>query len=235
MSLNRNLNGKLTNLILSKLEDESLLYLTKTYPSMQNIIDMEWRNRLLSNDSYLSTLEFFLKEKLTKSAIIQSTLIEIENKFNWKITVIYNYILGTILSVTVKIGNIKKKSLLFSWLDVVTHKKLKREVSSTDEKSNLTETVDPDTIRNVRNLLLKNNTVTVEICKLTALLTAFKSFPLESSLDGGEDYLFFPSQINNINLPLPSGNENITSERFLFSIPVEYSSDVLLYMEALNY
>ncbi len=226
-------SSNLKSLILSRLDDNSLLNISQTYPSMQNIIDREWIRRL--NTDTFSTLQFLFENQVPKSLLLQNSLKNLQNKWQWKIAVIYDYTNGNVAAVKVKIGNGKKYPLLFSWLDVVNHKKLIREVTS--EKSNFAfaEIAENDISDRVRTLLLEKNVVTVEITKLTALVRAFRSFPLDASLDGGEDYLLYPSQINNISLPEPPEKDNITSEKYLYSIAVEYGPDVQLYLKTLAY
>ena len=155
----------LKNLILDKVDDESLYILRERFPSLN--IDLEWNKRLNSCDSeiYLPTLYFLLENKIKKSQLINSGLYNLRNCFPWRIGVIYDFRYGQVKSVEIRIGEnlgrykFEGKNILFSWLDSDKNKKMLREIISFNSKESLfSRMLNNEKSIQVRDLILNNET-----------------------------------------------------------------------------
>ena len=228
---------KLEEIILDRIDDQSLYLLNREYPSLR--IDHEWSKRLLSCDPdvYTSTLDILLEKNVKISKVLKHALYEMRKCFPFRIAVIYDFRNGQVKSLEIRMGENKGKyryqssPLVFTWLDANESKMLLREVISSNSKSSLfSEKLDNEKSVQVRDLLLDNSTVDVTILKLQATNIPFHTFPRSSPLHGGEDFVVYPSRIKkgNVQIELFSkeGGETMTYT----NIPIKFSSDVIKYL-----
>ena len=227
---------KLQNMILDRIDDESLYGLHKQYPSLR--IEDEWSRRLLSCNSeiYLPTLEILERYKI-KSKVLNKALYDMRKCFPWRIGVVYDFRTGQVKSVEVRLGasNVKYQyqgsPIVFTWLDANESKKLLREVISSNSQASLFSVkLDSDA---VRDLLLDNKTVDIDVIIMTATDQAFNTFPRDNPLAGGEDFVVYPSKVSrgNISVDLFSKPGQILSFK---NIPIKFSSDVSKYLSVIS-
>ena len=226
----------LQNLILDKLDEESLYFLSLKYPSLR--IEEEWKRRLSTckEEDYLPVLEFFSSEKISKSRLVLSALYNLRYCFPWKIGVIYNFKTGKIYSAEIRIGHhfgryqVKGKNLLFSWLDVNENKKMLREVvSSNYTKRSLFSTVlDEIKSKKVRDLILNNKKLTLDLLVIQKNIV---SIPTQQPLR--EDFVVYPyfisSEFTSVKLTDETGNNTSRIE-----VPIRFSSEVEQYLKAIS-
>lgn len=228
----------LKNLILDKVDDESLYILRERFPSLN--IDLEWNKRLNSCDSeiYLPTLYFLLENKIKKSQLINSGLYNLRNCFPWRIGVIYDFRYGQVKSVEIRIGEnlgrykFEGKNILFSWLDSDKNKKMLREIISFNSKESLFSTIlNNEKSIQVRDLILNNQTLSVDVAVINDLT---RSFPEENPLK--ENFIAQPysisSNLQTIQL-IPQTNK--TKIVRFEKIPIRFSDDVKTYISTIKY
>ncbi len=231
---------KLQNIILDRIDDESLEELNKQYPSLR--IDEEWSRRLLSCniETYLPTLEILEKKKI-KSKTLKKTLYEMRKCFPWRIGVVYDFRTGHIKSLEVRLGMSNSKyqyqgsPIVFTWLDVNESKKLIREVISSNAQASLFSVkLEDEKSEKVRDLLLDNKTVDIDVIIMQATNKAFNTFPTDNPLSGGEDFVVYPSKISKNDLSInlfPVQNHQVFSYK---SIPIKFSPDVIKYLSVIS-
>ena len=100
---------KLEEIILDRIDEQSLYRLRKEYPSLR--IDHEWSRRLLSCDPeiYTSTLDILLEKKVKKTKVLKSALYEMRKCFPWRIGVIYDFRTGQVKSLEIRLGTTNAK------------------------------------------------------------------------------------------------------------------------------
>lgn len=229
---------RLENLILDKLDDESLYVLRETYPSLN--IDLEW-NRRLNNcdfDIWGSTLDFLLENKIKKTQLINSGLYNLRKCFSWKIGVIYDFRYGQVKSVEIRIGKnfgrykFAGQNILFSWLDSDKNKKMLREIVSYNSKESLFSIkLSEDISEQVRDLILNNEKLSVDVAIINTLT---RSFPGENPL--GESFIAqaysISSNLKTIQLIPPINKAKIV--RFE-NISIHFSDEIKTYISTIKY
>lgn len=234
MYLKKSMN--LQNLILDRLDEESLYILSLKYPSLH--IEEEWKRRLSTckEEDYLPVLEFFSSEKITKSKLILSALYNLRYCFPWKIGVIYNFKTGKIYSAEIRIGKhfgryqVKGKNLLFSWLDMNENKKMLKEVISSNyiKKSLFSTVLNDNKSKKVRDLILNNKKLTLD---LLVIQKNNVSMPGQQPLR--EDFVVYPyfvsSNSTTVKLTHETGNNIVRKE-----IPIRFSSEVEQYLKVIS-
>lgn len=228
---------KLENLILDKLDDESLYILRQNYPSLN--IDLEWNRRLNNCDPevYIPTLNFLSSNKIKKSYLIRSGLYNLRNCFPWRIGVIYDFRYGQVKSVEIRIGanlgryKLQGQGILFSWLDSNENKKMLREIVSSNSKNSLFSTkLDHEKTKEVRDLILNNENLNINIVIINTLT---RSFPKENPLK--ENFTAYPysisSNLKTIQLIDEIQEPNIV--RFE-KIPIKFSDELKTYISVIK-
>jgi hypothetical protein len=229
---------KLEELILDKLDDESLHILRENYPSLN--IDLEWNRRLNNCDFEIwnSTLNFLLENKIKKTQLINSGLYNLRKCFSWKIGVIYDFRYGQVKSVEIRIGKnfgrykFAGQNILFSWLDSDKNKKMLREIVSYNSKESLFSIkLSEDISEQVRDLILNNENLSVDVAIVNTLT---RSFPGENPL--GENFIAqaysVSSNLKTIQL-IPTINR---AEIVRFdNIPINFSDEIKTYISTIKY
>ena len=239
---------KLENLILDKLDDESLYMLREKYPSLN--IDLEWNRRLNNCDPevYIPTLNFLsslnslsslnpLSYKNQNSQLIRSGLYNLRNCFPWKIGVIYDFQYGQVKSVEIRIGTnlgrykLQGQKILFSWLDSNENKKMLRETVSSNSSNSLFSTkLNVEKTKEVRDLILNNEKLNVNIIIINTLT---RSFPEENPLK--ENFTAYPysisSNLKTIQLMDEIHDANIVSFE---KIPINFSDELKTYISVIK-
>lgn len=230
---------KLEEIILDRIDDDGLHLLNKKYPSLR--IDHEWSRRLLSCDSdiYSPVLDILLEKKIKKSKVLKHSLYEMRKCFPWRIGVVYDFRNGQVKSLEIRMGNDNGKyryqssPLLFTWLDANESKMLLRETISYNSKSSVfSEKLDFESSNKVRDLLLDNSTIDIDVLILTAVNVPFRTFP--SPLHGGEDFIVYPSRIKKGNISIDLINKPNSQIVSYTNIPIKFSSDVIKYLAVIS-
>ena len=232
---------KLEEIILDRIDDDSLYRLGDRYPSLR--IDHEWSRRLLSCDPdiYTSTLDILLEKKVKKSKVLKSALYEMRKCFPWRFGVIYDFRNGQVKSLEVRLGSTNAKyryqssPLVFTWLDANESKMLLREVVSSNSKSSLfSEKLDLENSNKVRDLLLDNTTIDITVSILQATNVPFHTFPRSSPLHGGEDFIVYPVQIRKGDIQVNLMNKPGVQTISYTNIPIKFSSEVMKYLSIIS-
>jgi len=235
---------KLENLILHSLDEESLYNLDLSYPSFN--IEKEWIKRIESYDSefYLPLLDYIINNKIKKSPNIQKSLNLLKLSFSWKIAVIYDYRYGQVKSVEIRIGEnfgkykIFGKPIIFDWLYSNTNKLLKREIISSNSKLyHLSLNLNEDLSNEIRDLILANKTLNLDIIILKSKLgESFNSFPDSIPLPEGEKYVMYPFSIYS-NLKRLQIYEKYENSEILKceNIVIKISPEVSKYLQTISF
>ena len=228
---------KLEEIILDRIDDQSLHLLNLRYSSLR--IDHEWSRRLLScnPDVYMPTLDILLEKNVKKTKVLKHALYEMRKCFPWRIGVVYDFRNGQVKSLEVRLGSTIEKyryqssPVLFTWLDANESKMLLREVISSNSKSSLfSEKLDSENSNKVRDLLLDNSSVDLTVSILQATTKPFHTFPRASPLHGGEDFVVYPSRIKKGNISLDLFSKEGEKTMTYTNIPIRFSSDVIKYL-----
>ena len=231
---------KLQDIILDRIDDESLYQLNKQYPSLK--VDEEWARRLLSCniETYMQTLEILEKNKV-KTKVINKALYEMRKCFPWRIGVVYDFRTGQVKSLEVRLGasNLKYQyqgsPIVFTWLDANESKKLLREVISSNSQASLFSVkLEEDKSEKVRDLLLDNRTVDVDVILMVATNNAFNTFPRDNPLSGGEDYIVYPSTVRKGDISIDIFPKQLYQVVSYKNIPIKFSSDVFKYLSVIS-
>ena len=228
----------LKNIILERLDDESLSELGEIYPSLN--VDLEWARRLNTCDSknYLSTLYFLSENKIKKSNIINRALYNLRNCFPWKIGVIYDFQYGQIKSVDIRIGEnfgrykYRGRKMIFGHSDANISKKMLREIISSNSNTGLfSTTLDKNLSNQVRDLILNNQTLSVDIAIKRELTQTYPGYqPV------GENFIAQPfsisSNLQKIQLIPDIEASNIVTVN---KVPISFSDEVKTYISAITY
>jgi len=228
----------LKNIILERLDDESLSELRQVYPSLN--VDLEWARRLNTCDSknYLPTLYFLSENKIRKTNVINRALYNLRNCFPWKIGVIYDFQYGQIKSVEIRIGEnfgrykYRGQKMIFARSDANTSKKMLREIVSANSKIGLFSTkIDKNLSNEVRDLILNNQTLDVDVAikkELTQTYTEFQ--PVR------ENFIVQPfsisSNLHTIQLIPDIQQSNIVRVN---KVPISFSDEVKTYLSTIVY
>lgn len=225
---------KLEDLILHRLDEESLFLLGERYPSLN--VDRELCRRLLKKDKeiYIPVLDLLLDTKMKKSYNIRMALKCME--FCWKIGVIYDFVTGQVKLIEIRIGDnfgkykLDGKNMIFLWLDVNENKKMLREITSDNCPKNIfSQSLNKQMSEKVRQLILNNKFLTVEVSISNSLNRSFEdSHPLR------EKYVVHPFSISNEkeNIQLLDNGKNLIRYE---NIPVRKSPEVEKYLQVLSY
>lgn len=233
---------RLENLILDRIDDESLYLLYERYPSLR--IDEEWKRRLISCDpfQYLPTLNLLYQKNIPKSVALKQGLYQMRNCFPFRIAVIYDYRTGQVKSLHVRLGittsryTYKGNPITFTWLDANESKKLLREIiSSNSSPSQFSIKLGAEESKQVRDMLLGHKVVDLDVIVIPAINNPFHSFPSSSPLTGGEDFVVYPRKISTQNKSVilypANPDQNIIS---FPNIQVKYSPDVIKYLSVIS-
>ncbi len=232
---------KLEEIILDRIDDRSLYNLNNRYPSLR--IDEEWKRRLLSCDAeiYMPVLDLFEKENVIKTQVLKKALYDMRKCFPWRIGVVYDFRNGHVKSLEIRLGNNNSKyrfetsPLLFTWLDVNESKKLLREVISSNSKSSIfSEKLDSEQSDKVRDLLLDNRNIDVEVSILKAVDRPFYTFPRASPLPGGEDYVVYPTRIKKGEKEVVLLKKDNTQTVSYKNVPIKFSDEVRKYISVIS-
>jgi len=227
----------LQSLILDRLDEDSLFLLSQSYPSLK--IDAEFKKRLESCDKevYLPVLDFLLERKNKKSYEIRSGLYNLRNCFPWRIGVVYDFRTGRIENVEVRIGtgfgryNLKGSKILFTWLDSFENKKMLRETISYNSKTSLfSNKLSKEKSMEIRDLILNNKTLNVDISIERKNVQSFPNNPL------GENYVVFVTGVGSSNnYFLVNDNKNETKSVRFENVKIKFAPDVKKYLSVISY
>lgn len=238
---------RLDQLILDRIDDESLELLRVNYPSLKIKVDEEWKRRLLSCDRelFLPLLDFLYTHNVEKSTTLKQGLYGMRTCFPWKIGAVYDFRTGQVKKLEIKLGwvnrtySVEGNPILFSWLDANENKMLLREFVSNNTNSSLFSTkLDRTKTEEVRDFLLDNKFLNVDVIIMQARNKAFRSFPKDHPLSGGEDFVVSPYRIYNKNksilfseVPLPQNSGEVVS---FSNIPIIFSQEVKKYLDVIS-
>jgi hypothetical protein len=232
---------KLEEIILDRIDEKSLYKLWREYPSLR--IDYEFSKRLLSCDPeiYNPVLDLFMEKNVKMSKVLKSALYEMRKCFPWRIGVVYDFRNGQVKSLEIRMGNTNEKyryqssPILFTWLDANESKLLLREIVSSNSKSSLfSEKLDIEKSEKVRDFLLDNSTVDIDISIIQAIDRPFRTFSRSSPLHGGEDFAVFPTRIKKENVSIELFSKPNSQIISYTNIPIKFSSDVSKYLSVIS-
>ena len=227
----------LQSLILDRLDEDSLFLLSQTYPTLQS--DKEFRKRLESCDKeiYLPVIDYLLENKIEKSYEIRAGLYNMRNCFPWRIGVVYDYRTGRIENLEIRIGTgfgryaLRGSKTLFTWLDSSEHKKMLRETVSNNSKISLfSKKLNKEKSMEIRDLILNNKTLTVDINIEKKNVQTFQNNPLR------EDYVATVSGISSSNNYINLNNtydSNSKSVRFT-NVNINFAPEVKKYLSVIS-
>lgn len=228
----------LKNIILERLDDESLSELGEIYPSLN--VDLEWARRLNTCESknYLPTLYFLSENKIKKTNVVNRALYNLRKCFPWKIGVIYDFQYGQIKSVEIRIGEnfgrykYRGQKMIFARSDANTSKKMLREIVSSNSQIGLFSIkLDKKLSNEVRDLILNNQSLNVDVAikrELTQTYTEYQPV--------GENFIVQPisisSNLQKIQLIPDIQKSNIVT---VDKIPISFSDEVKTYLSTITY
>jgi len=236
---------RLEEIILDRIDNESLFSIYMNYPNLKLTVHEEWKRRLLSCDRelYSPLLDFLYTHNVEKSLLLKQGLYGLRKCFQWKFGVVYDFRTGNVKSLELRLGNVRKKyeydgkPILFEWLDANENKMLLREIISSNANSSIFSLkLDKDKSEQVRDLLLDNKVLNLDVIVIEAMNKSFHSFPQKQPLSGGEEFVVYPYRIYNKNKSIPIYDSNDGNIKILsFSnIPIIISSEVKKYLDIIS-
>ena len=236
----------LQSLILDSLDEDSLFLLNKRYSFFPT--DIEIRRRLESD--YLPVLDFLFNNEIEKTYHIKEGLKNLRNMFPWRIGVVYDFRTGRVENIEIRIGtnfgrySLKGSKILFTWLDSFENKKMLREIVSYNSKNSLfSRKLDEEKSDKIRDMILNNKRLTVDITIENKSVQSFPGNPLR------ENYLVYPSCISQSNETNETNESNETVKlvdiesianveekktiRFT-NVKIKFSPDVIKYFHVIS-
>jgi hypothetical protein len=161
--------------------------------------------------------------------------------FPWRIGCVYDFRNGQVKSLEIRVGqnsgkySYRKSPLIFTWLDANESKKLLREIVSSNAGSSMFSLkLNDENSRKVRDLLLDNSFVDLDVAVIRATQNPFQSFPRSSPLHGGEDFVVYPSKIKRGDISVDLFSQDGAEIVSFTNIPINFSSDVSKYLSLIS-